>query len=72
MESTWRTHARTVIAEVIKECGRDDPSLKMKLRAAYPFGERRYFPYKVWCDEVRKTLGVRGKSKNNDLQTELF
>jgi hypothetical protein len=29
------------------------------LRNAYPFGQRKYHPYKIWCDEVRKQLARR-------------
>lgn len=29
----------------------------MKLREAYPFGERAHWPYKVWLEEIRTALG---------------
>lgn len=28
---------------------------------AYPFGERKYFPYKAWCAAVREHLAARAK-----------
>jgi hypothetical protein len=56
---TWRDHARPIIASVIKEFGHDPKLLKAKLREAYPFYERKYHPYKVWCDEVRRQLGTK-------------
>jgi hypothetical protein len=47
---SWRNHAATIIAEVIERVGRDDmKALKTALRSAYPYGQRRYHPYKIWC-----------------------
>lgn len=57
---SWRARFAPRIAAVIAEVGRADPkALRRALRDAYPAGERRYWPYKVWCDEVRKQLGLR-------------
>lgn len=57
---SWRERAAPIIANVIASVGREDEkALRKALRAAYPFGERAYFPYKVWCSEVRNQL--RGK-----------
>lgn len=60
-ELTWRHRARRVIVRVLEELG---PFRKLKtkrkaLRAAYPFGPRRGWPYKVWLDEVRVNLGLQ-------------
>ena len=58
-KSTWRTHAGQVIATVIEEVGTDDKGrLKRALFDAYPYGVRKYWPYKVWLDEIRKQLKV--------------
>ncbi len=66
--ATWRDHARPIIAKVIARVGRDDvKALRRALREAYPFGERRYWPYKVWCDEVRRQRGTFGP--RNDRHT---
>jgi hypothetical protein len=60
MKATWRGKARPIIAGVIARVGTADmASLRKALRAAYPFGPRENFPYKVWCDEVRKQLGTK-------------
>jgi hypothetical protein len=57
MRRTWRDVARPLIAAVIKEMkGKPLAEIRKALRAAYPFGERRHFPYKVWCSEVRRQL----------------
>lgn len=59
---TWRDTARPIIAKVLKETrGMDEKVIRMALRAAYPFGMRRYHPYKVWCDEVRRQRGLKTK-----------
>jgi len=58
--NTWREKARPLIARVIKANeGRPLPEIRGALREAYPFGERRYWPYKIWCDEVRFQLGLK-------------
>lgn len=72
---SWRDTAKPIIARVLKETtGQSDRDIKKALREAYPFGEREYWPYKVWCDEVRKQRGFKSHKKaiqpNN--QTGLF
>lgn len=62
---TWRDMAKERIAEVRK----DHPTasgdeLKKLLRNAYPFGERAMHPYKIWLDEVKKTLSDPAAGKN--------
>lgn len=64
MSEGWRLRARRVIRETIaenpqlmpeKQGGEILPMMKA-LDAAYPFGERRYTPYKEWLDERAKAL----------------
>lgn len=53
----WRLRAREVIRKVIADNPglRDDPRAMLKaIDAAYPFGMRRYTPYKEWLDERAK------------------
>lgn len=58
MTPTWRDIARPIIAQVIADLGTEDTAkLRKALRAAYPFGEREYHPYKIWCHEIRVQLG---------------
>lgn len=55
--STWRNAAAPIIARVIEQVGTDDmPALRRALRDAYPWGERRMHPYRIWCDEIRRQL----------------
>lgn len=66
----WREKAAPIIADVIRQVGRDDEkTLRKALRDAYPFGERRYYPYKVWRDEIKKQVGRRSANSN---QADLF
>ena len=57
MKSPWRERSAQVICKVIK----DNPKatikgLHKKISKAYPFGERKYHPYKIWLDEVHKAI----------------
>lgn len=62
--SHWRDLAAPIIAEVIAQVGRDDErALRRALREAYPFGERRMWPYKAWRDEIRRQLEGRQHPK---------
>lgn len=54
---TWRTAAQRIIAPIEAEY-RDKPLAKFKraLREAYPFGQRAYHPYKIWCSEQARAI----------------
>ncbi len=62
MQVSWRDIARERILTVLMEqeaqaaCLGEPLDHKTVLKAiskAYPFGQRKYHPYKVWCSEVR-------------------
>lgn len=78
MADTWRALARPIIAQVIATSkGKEEKEIRKALREAYPFGERKYHPYKIWCDEVQVQLGKRkfGAKKSepiNPSQTNMF
>lgn len=60
MKKTWRDHARPIIAAVIEKVGTaDTKALRAALCAAYPFGEKAYHPYKIWCSEINVQLGKK-------------
>ena len=68
--SPWRLEARRTIARVIEDnvfgpvqClpHGDVLELRSKLREAYPFGAKEYYPYRIWCQEVRAALGFEVK-----------
>lgn len=63
---TRRREARSIIMQVIEDhvhgpvqtLPREDVlELRRILRDAYPYGEKKHWPYKVWCEEVRSALG---------------
>lgn len=57
---TWRDKARPIIAAIIEQYGTaNEAALRAALLEAYPFGERKYHPYKIWCDEIRVQLGTK-------------
>lgn len=55
---TWKDKARDVITAVMRGAladGVDRDELLRRVDAAYPFGERKYYPYKAWL-AVRRSL----------------
>ena len=65
-QSHWRKTAAEVISEVLDQCGTVDFSspenykaVRARLREAYPFGEKKYHPYKIWLDEIQRQLGKK-------------
>lgn len=70
---TWRQRAKPVIMEVIRKVGlSDEKRLRKALKEAYPFGERRNFPYKVWLDEIKVQTGKKKSRRINQRQLQLF
>lgn len=60
----WRDYAAPIIAKVLKEThGQPEKVIRAALKEAYPFGERKYHPYKIWLDEIKVQ---RGKRKFNE------
>lgn len=60
MSSRWRAKAREIVNRVLHETqGQDEATVRRALRDAYPFGPRRYWPYKVWLDEVQRQRGTK-------------
>lgn len=58
--SYWRSIAAPIIRQVIEEVGRNDArALRKALLDAYPFGTKRYHPYRIWRDEIRRQLEGR-------------
>lgn len=52
---SWRETAKPIIAEILERT-KDSPAKERRiaLRDAYPFGERKYWPYKVWLNEIKR------------------
>ncbi len=63
-ESRWRNIAQPIISRVLANCneaGADEKSILESLREAYPFGERKYHPYKIWLSEIAIQRGRKPK-----------
>lgn len=75
---TWRDSARPIIQQVLKETkGQTEKEIKKALFDAYPFGERKYHPYKIWCHEIqiqrgKKRFPAYAKHKVPENQQSIF
>ena len=68
----WRIKARPIIIEVIERVGIDDIKLlRDQLRKQYPFGPKRYHPYKMWLKEIKAQIAARKRPPPDD-QGDLF
>jgi hypothetical protein len=63
-QSHWRKQAAEVISEVLDQCSgwetdgsEGHKAMRARLREAYPFGEKKYYPYKIWLDEIARQTG---------------
>lgn len=74
--STWRDHCRPIIKDVLdKTKGRPENEIRKALKDAYPYGMRKYHPYKIWLDEIKVQRGLKQSKtteETNPNQTELF
>ena len=71
--SRWRRAAAPIIAQAIAEVGINDmKALRRRLREDYPFDVRKYWPYKIWCDEVKRQLERAMAPAIREIQGPLF
>lgn len=69
----WRDEARVVVAAVVADVGVRDPvALRKALYAAYPFGERKHYPYKAWLKVINEQIGGMRPKKPDPNQLNLF
>jgi hypothetical protein len=60
VNSRWRAVADNVIAKVVSDNpGLSEDELRKKLSDAYPFGMRKYHPYKIWLSAVHEHFSPR-------------
>jgi hypothetical protein len=60
--SYWRDKCRPIVARVLKENkGAQEWQIRKALHDAYPFGARKYHPYKIWLDEIKLQRGQKQK-----------
>lgn len=53
----WRYRSREVISTIIQaNDGKPEAEMRKLISLAYPFGERRNHPYKIWLDEVKRQM----------------
>lgn len=58
--TSWRDECRPIIAAVIATwSAAGEKAIRKALVAAYPWGEKKDHPYKIWCDEINVQLGKR-------------
>ena len=70
---SWRDISARIIRQVIAETKNADPSVrKQRLFDAYPFGERKYHPYRIWCDEIRRQLGLKPLTQKGGYKAEII
>lgn len=55
----WRLVADAAIATALLELpdGAEESAVRQAISKAYPFGERKYHPYKVWLERVKVWMG---------------
>lgn len=59
----WKNRARATILEVMRQAlveGLDRETMIKRVDAAYPFGQRKNYPYQAWL-EVRRGLLFDGQ-----------
>lgn len=60
---SWRDRSEPIISKVLTEtAGKSEKEIKKALFEAYPFGERRYHPYKIWLSEIKRQRGSKDKT----------
>jgi hypothetical protein len=61
--TSWRDKAAVAIDAAIdagRTAGLSGDDLEAYVRKhGYPFGPREMHPYKIWCSEVRRQLGLK-------------
>lgn len=71
LEMTWREASAPIIAKVIAETQSTNLHLlKTRLREAYPWGEYKYHPMKIWRDECQRQLGLKPPLKHGGRKAE--
>ena len=56
----WRERAAPIVAKILEKSKHRTPKeINAALRDAYPFGERKYQPYKIWLDEIQRQRGFK-------------
>jgi hypothetical protein len=71
VKMTRREYYRQIIQEVIKQFKPQGIKiLRKELRKAFPCPPCKYWPYKLWRDEIRVQLGLKKSKFKVDTQTK--
>jgi len=62
---SYYTASLSVINSLIQKLG-SDKITKKDIDNAYPFGERRYYPYKAWLKARKEKMNQLGLTKSSD------
>lgn len=65
-----RDEVRPIIAAIVREIGYKDPKkLRRAISKAYPYAQRKYWPYRAWLAEIKEQIGgMRPRRDPNQLQ----
>lgn len=71
---TWRRRAARIIEGVLAALPKDasDKVKRAAISNAYPWGERKYHPYKEWCKAVKDAIGPSRKTAARPNWTVMF
>lgn len=68
---TWRDSAKPIIAQVLKDTkGQPEKAIRKALKEAYPFGMRKYHPYKIWLSEIQIQRGKKTFGRKPEIVPE--
>ncbi len=57
---TWRDSFKPIVRRALASVqGKSAKEVRKAIIEAYPLDQRKYWPYKVWCDEVRSQRGLK-------------
>jgi hypothetical protein len=57
---SWRDNCRPIIARVLTEnAGKTETEIRGALYDAYPYGQRKYHPYRIWLDEIKRQRNLK-------------
>lgn len=70
---SWRDEAAPIIYKVLQETkGKPEKEIRQALREAYPFGARKWHPYKIWLSEISKQRKNKSTVKESKEQLQLL
>ena len=67
--SKWRRGCAPIIKQVLIDT-KDFPEKEINkaLCDAYPFGEKKYYPYRIWRDEIKIQRGLKEPPPKKEIE----